>query len=153
MRETPQEGRVELTHVYLDGSLSTSDWRTRRAGWGVCSLTQQDSKAELQHGWFGDVDGNQTAATGELAALWWALQLTEGDATFYTDCSMVMKGWARRNQEQPVRRNEGWWRRIELAEKAKRGQCYTDEVLLPFGCKRNRRKQTAFAGLPGQRAS
>ena len=82
--------------MYVDGSLSTSDRRTRRAGWVVVKLTTNDydqaHKAAVQEAWSGQVDGKQTAATAELAAFWRALLLTSGDVTVITDCALVANG-------------------------------------------------------------
>ena len=123
--------------VFTDGSLSNSDRRTRRAGWWVTLLTtsqfHEASVADLAQGWFGDVDGRQTAAAAELAALWWALRLTQGPITVVTDCEMVVKGWRKGKHLRPTGIE------CRLVGQDSRGLCPAErrrqksKVLLAFG--------------------
>ena len=113
--------------IFVDGSLSSSDRRFRRAGWAVVKLTTDDyaeaSTANIHEAWHGDVDGKQTAATGELAAFWHALTLTTGDATIVTDCALVANGWPKREQLAAAPgTHTGWWQRISTAAAQRRGQ-------------------------------
>ena len=119
----------------MDGSLSSSDRRTRRAGWAVVKLTTNDytqaATAQIHEAWYGDVDGKQTAATGELAALWRALSLTTGAATIVTDCALVSNGWPKRIQlSAEPGPHTGWWQRIRAAAEQRSGtvevvKCYS----------------------------
>ena len=134
-RPAPAPHQQDDNFIFIDGSLSTSDRRTRRAGWGVVRLTTNDhvqaDRASLQEAWYGDVDGKQTAATVELAALWRALSLTTGDVTIVTDCALVANGWAKRQQLSATPGPHWrWWRRIHDAYQERQGgvkvvKCYS----------------------------
>ena len=121
-------------YVYIDGSLSTSDRRVRRAGWGVAVLTtdafDEATEAQLHEAWYGDLDGRQTAATAELAALWWALSLVQNGATItiITDCALVAGGWAKgKHLHHQTGPHAAWWARIKEAYDKREGKVKVDK--------------------------
>ena len=64
---------------------------------------QHFQQAQLREAWFGDLDGAQTSAAAEMAAVWWALHIFQGtpQLTIITDCDVVAKGWAKGRHCQP----------------------------------------------------
>ena len=118
-------GAVALTHdglvrgqcaavseAYLDGSVTDTDSRVARAGWGISFGPSADGGAP---GFFGCLDGPQTAPAAELAALLWALRLTRGAIVLWTDCQLVHDGWHTGRLTNPSGPLARWWRRIAAA--------------------------------------
>ena len=106
---------------FVDGSTSSADRRTRRAGWGVAFLDSDNpAEAGMQEGWFGTIVGRQTSGSAELAAMYWAIELTTGDTTVVTDYDTIVKGFPGKCDE-PAGPNRWWWHRIGMALRRRQG--------------------------------
>ena len=66
-------------------------------------------------GWYGQLDGPQTVAAAELAAIYWTLKMTHGPLTIITDSQMVADGWRSFNYMSPDGPLARWWQRIQAA--------------------------------------
>ena len=66
-------GAIVATTAYTDGSVTASDKRAARAGWGVALdlpfNSSDPDQAAAYPGWFGIIDGAQTIGAAELAAI------------------------------------------------------------------------------------
>ncbi|CAK0909165.1 unnamed protein product, partial [Prorocentrum cordatum] len=86
---------VAAAVAYADGSVTSGDKRIARAGWGIALELPEDTGIDIDDypGWFSIVDGPQTVAAAELAAIYWTLKLTHGPLAIVTDSQMVADGW------------------------------------------------------------
>ncbi len=108
---------IPASEFFVDGSGSTSDPRSRRGGWGVAWLTQNDQALrEFSGGYFGPLQGDkQTVPRAELSAVLFLLRATEGPIQIWSDCTYVVSGMAKKRFLIPQGKNQDLWFSVSRA--------------------------------------
>ena len=111
------------SYVYVDGSGTTADRRTRRCGWSVAWLGQDvQGQLSFSGGFFGGL-GNEahTVFRAELVAFLMALELVVGDITVYSDCLSVVNGFEAGLHLWPAGPHFDVWEQIGKAINTRQG--------------------------------
>ncbi|CAK0880655.1 unnamed protein product, partial [Prorocentrum cordatum] len=114
---------VAAAVAYTDGSVTSGDKRIARAGWGIALELPEDAGTDIDDypGWFGILDGPQTVAAAELAAIYWTPKLTHGPLTIVTDPQTVVDGWRSYSYACPEAPLARWWQRVQDAIREREG--------------------------------
>ncbi|CAK0881457.1 unnamed protein product, partial [Prorocentrum cordatum] len=122
-KRTGDTRSVAAAAAYTDSSVTSGGKRIARAGWGISLELPEDTGTNIDDypGWFGILDGPQTVAAAELAAIYWTLKLTHGPLTIVTDSQTVADGWRSYSCARPEGPLARWWQRIQDAIREREG--------------------------------
>ncbi|CAK0794171.1 unnamed protein product [Prorocentrum cordatum] len=124
--ECAQDAPIEHERAYalkaragfLDGSATSGDARLS-GRMGVYFRGEGEAELDVEQGALrglhGTIDVDQTVPASELAAMFWALQVTTGPILLWTDCQLAFDGWTQGLGKSPQWPLARWWDRIRRA--------------------------------------